>query len=306
MTDFYKLHLQLFADGGEGGAGANGDQGGEGTATVIYGVQPEVQPENGNQKPAEEPKTDPGADFDALIKGQYKDQYGKKVQKAVEDRIKGLKPKAEAFDSMAPLLELLGKRHGINPDKDGHYDINAIYEAADADDHYLEDEADERGMSVQELKAKKAADRELANLRRQNQQLLEQMNQQHQTDEANRIYAGWMDEAKEVSKIYKGFDLQREIQNPDFVRLLEAGVSVQAAFKSIHMDELMKGGMQYAVEQTAKQAAASVRSNGSRPRENGNAGNAAAVYKSNVSELTDADMDEIKRRVSLGERISFG
>lgn len=306
MTEFYKLHLQLFADGGEGGAGANGDQGGEGTATVIYGVQPEAQPKDGNQKPAEEPKTDPGADFDALIKGQYKEQYGKKVQKAVEDRVKGMKPKADAYDQALPLLELLGKRHGIQPGADGRYDLKALYEAADADDHYLEDEADELGMSVADLKAKKASDRELAALRRQNQELLEQMSQQHQTEEANRIYAGWIDEAKEVSTIYKGFDLQREIQNPDFVRLLEAGVSVQAAFQSIHMDELMKGGMQYAVEQTAKQAAASVRSNGSRPRENGNGGNAAAIYKSDVSKLTDADMDEIKRRVSCGERISFG
>lgn len=301
MANYYRLHLQLFAEGGDGAAGAaaQGDQGGEGTATVIYGVQPEAQQQDtATQKPAGDPE-DRSAAFEELIKGDYKDQYAKRVEDTVNKRLKGLKGKAEGFDKLQPMVELLARKYGIEPGENGSYDHDAILKAAEEDGSWIEDRAAKNGLTIEQQ-------RQFDRMERENAQLHEQMQQRKAQESADKIYAQWMGEAEALKKTYGKFDLEAEMQNPDFLRLLQSGVSMEGAFKAVHMDELMRGGMEYAVRETAKQAAAKVAANGNRPRENGSSGNAAAIYKSDVNSLTDSDLDEVIRRVKNGERISFG
>ena len=115
-----------------------------------------------------------------------------------------------------------------------------------------------------------------------------------------------MQQADNLKQVYTDFDLQTEMRNPAFVRLLQANVDMKTAYQVIHQDEIMRGGMEYAVQQTAKQMTNKIIANGNRPAENGSGASAAAITKTDVSQLSNQDFDEIRRRVMRGERISFG
>ena len=93
--------------------------------------------------------------------------------------------------------------------------------------------------------------------------------------------------------IYPDFALAAEVQNPDFARLLKAGVSVRTAYEACHLRDLLGGAMQY----TADRA--------NRPPENGATPGAGAVLKTDVNSLTRAQREQIERRVAHGERIRF-
>lgn len=105
--------------------------------------------------------------------------------------------------------------------------------------------------------------------------------------------------------MYPGFNLQRELDNADFGRMLGAGVSVKAAFEALHHEEIMAGAMQYTAKTIAKKTADGIASRNNRPVENGLGAQASANVRADVSKLTKADRAEIARRVARGERIVF-
>lgn len=295
------IDLQLFADGGDGGSGgADGGNSGNAVgggdnagATVVYGKQPA---QSGAEAPQQQGTPDMDAAFDALIKREYKAQYDARVKSAIQNRLKGTQAKVQGFDSMQPIMEMLGRKYGIQPGKDG-YDIAALQKAVEDDDSYFEQEAMKNGLTVEQQK-------NLYRMERENEQLRQMMQQRKDQEVADRRYAQWLEQAAEVKKVYPGFNIEAELKNPEFCRLLQSGITVDGAFKVIHMDDLMRGGMKFAVEETKKQVANSIAS-GKRPSENGSSGSGAVVYKNDVSKLSYKDMDEINRRVRNGERISF-
>ena len=61
--------------------------------------------------------------------------------------------------------------------------------------------------------------------------------------------------------------------------------------------------MQIAAKTVEKKVTDKIRANGARPTENGISSQSASVVKTDVSQFTDADMDEIIRRVRNGEKI---
>lgn len=63
--------------------------------------------------------------------------------------------------------------------------------------------------------------------------------------------------------------------------------------------------MHFAAQTIESKVAKSIAANGARPTENGTGAQSAAVVKSDVSQLTRADRDEIRRRVARGEKIRF-
>lgn len=297
--------LQLFA---EGGAGDGGTAQGQGVtagaasqqtkgvknplADVKYGVQPVEAPA------AEVPETTPAtpdrnAEFERLIKGEYKDLYDARVQDTIQKRLKSSKETVDKFTALAPTLELLGKKYGVDPT-----DIAALTQAIEADDSYYEQEAMEAGMTVKQLKDFKQMQRENADLKRQ-------MQDQQKQENASKIYAGWMQQAEEAKKVYPGFDLRAEMNNPKFVELLRSNIDVRTAYEVTHKDEIISGAMQFTAKTVESKLAKKIAANGARPAENGMSSGSAAVVKSDVSQLSRADRDEIRRRVARGEKIVF-
>jgi len=309
MVSFeYVLDLQLFAEGGDGGQGAGvtaGDAGQQGTtgedvplSEIRYGKQESETPRDAGAGPGEVSGDDAEAEFEALIKGRFKQAYDKRVQDTIQKRLKGTKDKVEQFDALqSSILPMLADKYGVDA-----ADIKGLQQAIEDDDSYYEAEAFEKGLTVAQLKEIKSMERENAQLRAMQQE-------QQQREQIDQDLARWMEEAKQVERVYKGFNFQREINDPQtgpqFLQLLRDNVSMQAAFFALHHDEIIPQAQQFAYRQGQKQAVDTIRSGGLRPAENGTRGNSTAVVKNDVTKLTKADREEIIRRVERGERIVF-
>lgn len=303
------LDLQMFAEGtgGDGGTGAEGATGVTATAAgsqqkgvksnpladVKYGLQP-TEEKAPAAEVVENPTEDRNAKFEALIKGEYKDLYDARVQDTVQKRLKSSKETVEKYEALAPTLEALAKKYGVDA-----ADIKALNKAIEDDDSYYEQEALEKGITVEQLK-------EIRKMEKENAELKRQMEEQNRKENANKLYAQWMEQAETAKAVYPSFDLRAEMQNPKFVDLLRSNIDVRTAYEVIHKDDIIAGAMQFTAEKVEQKIADKIIAGGARPSENGNSSRGASVTKSDVSTLTRADRAEIARRVARGEKISFG
>lgn len=288
------LDLQVFAEGtGDGGTAPgsadNGSfansTGGTDLSEMIYGKTEGIASPEDNE--------DRVAKFNDLIKGEYKDLYDSKVQDIVQKRLKGSKETVDKYNALAPTLDVLARKYGVDPS-----DVEALNRAIEEDDSYFEDEALEKGITVQQLKEIRKMERENADLRRQMQ---ERANQ----EQAERDVAMWMEQAKDAKRSYPGLDLGEELKNPQFVALLRNGIDVGSAYFVMHKDELIPQAMQYTAKTVESKLANKIAAAGARPQENGINSSASSIVKSDVSQLSKEDRDEIARRVARGERITF-
>lgn len=316
------IDLQLFADGasagasgGDGGTGANGATNGVNVsvpssrgknanplADVKYGIQPTEETEQTATAQTEETDSkaettvDIEAEFEELIKGKYKDLYANKVQKAIQSRFKGEKEKNEKlskFEALMPTLEMLSKKYNVDIS-----DIDALNKAITDDDAYYEEEAFKLGMPTEQLKTLRKTERE-------NKALKKQIDARKEYEDAEKKVATWMKQAEEAVKSFPGLNLATELQNENFVKLLETGVDVSTAYFAMHHKDLVPQVMQYTAKQAEQKVTQSVIANGKRPVENGTRSQSSAISKTDVSSLTKADLDEIARRVARGEKIRF-
>ena len=310
-----QLDLQLFADGGAGAAGGTGAEGATGVtataavpqtkgvksnplANVVYGKQDDaVQVATAQENAAD---TDPvappdrNAEFEKLIKGEYKDLYDQRVQDTVQKRLKGSKETVDKYNALSPTLELLAKKYGVDASN-----IEALNKAIEDDDSYYEQEALEKGVSVEQLKEFKKMEKENAELKRMQKE-------QDAKEKGAKLYASWVEQAEKAKAVYPSFDLRVEMQNQEFLDLLRANVNVKTAYEAIHIGEILPAAMQYTAKVAEQKMANKIIAGGARPSENGISSQSAARVKSDVSQLTKADLAEIARRVARGEKISFG
>lgn len=148
--------------------------------------------------------------------------------------------------------------------------------------------------------------REMINLRMLERRNAEREAYYQSREKADRQYNAWMEEAKELGKIYPNMNLEQELENPRFMQLLTATdeqyrMPMKDIYELIHLDEIVEA----AKKSMAAAYAQSVNANISRPVENG-AGNQSAVSSvSDVSKLTKKQRAEFARRAMHGEKISF-
>lgn len=308
-TFIHMLSLQLFAEGAGAGAGAGdgGTANGQGVteaaalpqtkgvnrnplADVKYGIQEEAAPSPEVQQTA---APDLDAEFRSLIKGKYKAQYDAITQDTIQRRLKGTRETVDKYNELTPTLQMLGKKYGVDAN-----DIKALNKAIQEDDSYYEEEALEKGISVQQLK-------EIRKMERENAHLKAQMQEAQRKENGQKLYSAWMQQADEAKKIYPSFNLRAEMNNPKFVDLLRSNIDVRTAYEVLHKDDIIRGAMQFTAQAVESKLAKKVASNGSRPSENGMSSQSAAVVKSDVSQLSKADRAEIIRRVQRGEKIRF-
>ncbi|MDD7242299.1 MAG: hypothetical protein SOV28_06330 [Bacteroidaceae bacterium] len=299
------INLQLFADGGagtgDGGTGAEGENGvsasvpslqskGEKNplASVKYGIQEDAQVAG-----VQEVTEDRNAKFEELIKGEYKDLYDARVQDTIQRRLKSSKETVDKYNALTPTLEMLSKKYGVDAS-----DIEALNKAIEDDNSYYEDEALEKGITVEQLKSIRKMERENAELKRQ-------MQEQSVRENADRIYAQWMDQSEALKQVYPGFDLNAELQNQRFVDLLKNNIDVRTAYEVLHKDEIIPAAMQFTANQVERKLTNKIMSQGVRPAENGISSQSSAIVKSDVSQLSKEDRAEIIRRVARGEKIRF-
>ena len=304
------LSLQIFAEGAGGAAAGAGDGGtaqGQGAteaaalpqtkgaksnplANVKYGIQEEAAPAAEVQTVAQ---PDRKAEFEKLIKGEYKDEYDARMQDTIQKRLKSSKETVDRYNALTPTLEMLAKKYGVDAN-----DIESLNKAIQEDDSYYEEEALEKGITVQQLK-------EIRKMERENAALKAQMEEAQRQENGKKLYATWMQQADETKKVYPSFDIQTEMDNPQFLALLRSNIDVRTAYEVTHKDEIIQGAMQFTAQTVESKLAKKIASNGTRPSENGMSSQSASVVKSDVSQLSKADRAEIIRRVQRGEKIRF-
>ena len=177
----YRMDLRLFDDGGAGAAATSG------AATTGDAVSAGTE---GNQ-----PARDFDAEFDAMVKGDFKDAYNKKVQGIVKDRLKGSKQTESKLKDAEALLSLVGERYGW----DGK-DMEALRTSLESDKAYLEEEALEKGMTVEQLA-------QIKQMERENKVLREQQRQADERAAFEQKFAGWNAEAEALANVYPGLNL---------------------------------------------------------------------------------------------------
>lgn len=288
------LNLQLFGDEGAGDLAGTGEV----ASPIAEGSEVDGGATNTEDQQV---ATADGESWDSLIKGKYKKDYNASVKKAVEKRFRNQQNLQAQIDGYRPIMEALASKYNINANPDGSIPIEELNKHILDDDSVYEREAFDRGMSVEDLKQIKSLERENAQLRAMRQQ-----------SEEEREWNSILEQAEKAKQVYPDLDLDVEMVNPHFGRLLatmqKSGFpnAVQTAYEAIHRDEIMGGAMRYAVAQTQQKISNSIQSGMRRPQENGtNPGAAANVAGVDPSKLTKADIEAIKVRASRGERITF-
>ena len=296
LKNFLFVYLQLFADGAAATGGVAGADGATGATAADAGQQSGEPAGAAGAADAGQEQTDPQKAFDNLIKGQYKDQYNASVENIVKSRLKDANQQLQSYAATQPIFDILGQKYGLDPT-----DHAAITKAAQEDTSFYREEAMATGRDEKEVAENKRIQRENAAFKRQLQQIQEQQAQQRTREQADRQIKVWNQQAEQTKQLYPGFDLQKELKNEDFKRLLTTGIDVRKAYEVVHMDEIQ----QLAAQKAAKSVADTVIAGANRPAENGTAAQGAVSTKIDVSKLTDEQIMEYRRRARKGEKITF-
>ena len=304
IKNAFDLQMYAIVDAGGSESAAGGDSAigdaattgaenpaGDGVATGSEGEQ--AAPAAGDQTGEES--------WDSLIKGRYKKEYDAAVKSAINRRFKNQQDQSAQIKAIDPIVKALAQKYKIQANPDGSIPIDQLSNAVLYDNEALEQEAYNRGMSVDTLKQIKQLEQENASLRGHD----EMARQQEEWNQLNQ-------ESEAMKEFYPEFDLTAEMENPEFMSLLatlrNSGFpnSVRRAYEVIHHDDLMTGSMQYATQQAKRMVTNAVKAGQSRPTESA-AGSTAAGGMQGIdpSKLTDEQMEDIISRAKRGERITF-
>lgn len=281
MERKYGLIINLFGEGGGASGGAAAGTGADGAA-------------DGSQAAGAQQQTvDRAAQFDAMIKGEYKEEYEKRFRQGLDRRFKETEGLRQQTEAARPLMELLAGKYGVDAS-----DIGALLKAAEADESYYEQEAAEKGLTVQQLKQFKQMERENARLKAAQEE-------RQRLERANQIQARWAQESEAVKQMFPSFDFATEAQNPQFVRILNAGGSVDAAYKAVHCDDILSGAMRFTAQKVQEKTVNNIKARGMRPDEGGLGEHPAGEGQLDVSKLTKQQRSDMAKRALRGEVINL-
>lgn len=152
-----------------------------------------------------------------------------------------------------------------------------------------------------DARIRKILDGRLRKLREENEHL--RWDCQQRKAESQRCISNLREQEAAVRERYPDYRWQEEIKNPQFGKLILAGMEPICAYEAVHSRELMGRAMQYAARRTRRQVAGSLASGMYRVRENG--GRSIAVTANDPKALSSQDLADIRRRVLEGEKIRF-
>ena len=105
-----------------------------------------------------------------------------------------------------------------------------------------------------------------------------------------RHYYGLRREAERLREVFPDFELERELQDPEFLRrtLPESGMSLEDAFYSLHHAAILQRQAEAIALRSRADAAAALRA-GQRPRENGSSAAATALGAPDLQHMSRRD-----------------
>ena len=342
MKENFKLNLQLFADGASGGASSGGEGGGEGatsgdnataaaeqrlrelgvpeakirksaskvaskmptqTAQTAVEQKEEANVESAttqNKPTTEDTQANPQRmSWDEIMKDP---EYNKQMQAVVRSRLKSEKSAEEALGKMAPAIEVMARKYGLDA---ANMDYEALAKAINDDDAYYEDKALEMGVSIETAKKVDQMERDSERQKAVEQRTLqEQKIQQH--------FVRLEQQAEAMKQVFPNFDLRTELQNPAFARMTSpnVGISVEDAYYAVHRNEIQTAAMQVTAQKTAEKISNAIQSGSRRPDESGASSQAPSVSTFNYAkasrEQRDAFKKDLRAKWALGEKVYPG
>ena len=332
------LNLQLFAGEGTGGeGGGEGTSGDNATAAAeqrlrelgvpeakirksaskvaskmptataqTAPVEQKVEETKEQTAPAEDNPTEEKAEAPARMSWDeiMKDpEYNKEMQKIMSARLKSAKGAEENLGKLAPALEVLARKYGLDP---ANIDYDALTKKVSDDDSYYEDKALEMGVSVETAKKLDQMERNTEREKAQAERTLqEQAFQQH--------FISLERQGEELRKIFPNFDLNKELQNPSFRRMTAPGtgiMSVEDAYRAVHRKEIDAAASQIIAEKTAQKISNAIQAGSLRPDENGTSGRSPSVttfdYRKASREQREALKQRIRAAAASGEKLYPG
>ena len=292
-----ELNIQRFAEGGSDGTSSSGNAAvaqpqntGENAVNTAdntsvagenNGSQQEIDFSSYSEEQIEE-LIDNNPAFDKVIGKRMKNSFGKRL---AQERAK----MQEAMRPANNVIDKLMVRHGV----DSMEELSKIIDTSTKEE-----------FAIQNGVSEDLAD-EMLQLRvnnRRNAMMREQYEAEMKVQQQLSI---WQDEAAKVKETYPDFDLEKELGNNDFKRLISADeryrMPMKQIYEMIHHDEIVEA----AKKDTAAAYAKSTAQMQARPSENG-LGNQVAVNGSmDVSKLTKKERAELAKRAQRGETITF-
>lgn len=235
--------------------------------------------------------------FKQLIEGEYKDDMHAHVQGILKERFKKNAETEKQLEGIRPILLSLGQRYGVDMAELSDDSIKTLSEKIAGDKSHLTQRAMQLGISEEAVAR-------LDDIEVREKMLRETERKTQQEQQLRNHYVGLVRQAEQLKAEIPGFDLDRELENPDFFRLTRpgSGLNVKDAYYLAHRDEIIRGGMQAAARQSVQRVAQAVQSGQSRAVENGMQRKGVnAVYKQNPKDLNSRDLAEIRRRVRAGD-----
>lgn len=336
MTNFKWLNLQLFAGEGTGGDGGEAAATGE-NATVDAGQRlrelgvpedkirrraryaakapealPKTEPtetkaaENTEQvaaaddNPTEEKKdSPPRMSWDEIMADP---EYNKQMQVVVQSRLKSAKGAEETLQKLTPALELLARKHNLDP---ANPDYDALTKAISEDNEYYEQKALEMGVSVETAKKVDQQERDTARQQREEARTIEEQKLRNH-------FASLEEQGKAMKKVFPNFDLQKELQNPAFLRMTSpnVGISVEDAYYAVHRNEIQTAAMQVTAQKTAQKISNAIQAGSRRPDEAGTSSQAPSVTTFDYSRASTKQREDFKKELrekwARGEKVYPG
>ena len=229
-------------------------------------------------------------------------EYNKQMQLTVQSRLKNAKASEEALSKLAPALELLARRHGLDAE---NMDYEAIAKAINDDDAYYEDKALEMGVTLETAKRIDQQERDHARQQREEARNLEQQKLQNH-------FMKLEQQGESLKKVFPNFDLRTELQNQVFARLTHpnVGLSVEDAYHAVHRKEIDAARSQVIAQQTTQKISNAIQAGYRRPDENGTSGQSASVTTFDYSRASKEQREALKREIyaakARGEKLYPG
>lgn len=336
-----KMNLQLFADGGDAGSAAAGEDGAEAAPAVQEPalrpaqerlarrsgalrskVSPAEQPPQLRGQPEAEPLAAPPKGAPDAEEEKPQEQKAEKTpeekRKAFGELVRGeysdifnevmqqaiikAGEAVHADPKAAALRQALSEAYGVDgEDVDGL--IEAVKNGKVKDDAYYEELAQQRGVSVKTARELDKMESDLRRANDQNAKLQAAQQEAARQQRAAQIRAQWDAQAAQLKAQYPDFDLGEVLANEQVGELMRRGVSLPDAYRAAYFNHIMEQATARTAQTVEQGVTARIQQRAARPGENGTRPGGAATTKFDISNTTRRQREELERRARRGEKI---
>lgn len=163
-----------------------------------------------------------------------------------------------------------------------------------------EEACEEQGEAEQIAQAEEGIDKEQIA-----KQLFERLLKEKVEAKERQRQESFSSEINQLVQSFPSADIEAELKNPQFKRLIRSGVSAELAFRAIHHDEIVTAMMEKTAQELARNVSRLKESCIQRPQENAVAAASGVSVKTDVSSLSRSQRAELAKRASKGEKISL-